>query len=75
VHGLAKIKLRRRRIGGGGKEDPVQAQAATGQAPKGQGQWPIMCWCDADGSYGPTHPISQARKCKLSSVLLLIVVN
>jgi hypothetical protein len=27
------------------------------------------------GNYGPTHPISQARKCKLSSVLLLIVVN
>jgi hypothetical protein len=27
------------------------------------------------GNYGPAHPISQARKCKLSSVLLLIVVN
>jgi hypothetical protein len=27
------------------------------------------------GNYGPTHPTSQARKCKLSSVLLFIVVN
>ena len=27
------------------------------------------------GNYGPAHPISQARRCKLSSVLLLIVAN
>jgi hypothetical protein len=27
------------------------------------------------GNYGPAHPISQARKCKLSSVLLSIVAN
>jgi hypothetical protein len=27
------------------------------------------------GNYGPAHPISQARRCKLSSVLLLIAVN